>query len=305
MTKLLTLAEGEKIAESGVWLIDIERYHSSCCVGPSISSSGLRTIESKTPAHYYATSYLNPNREPDEGSRALDFGKAAHTLLLGESGFREHFAIRPDEWSDWRTNAVKAWRDEQQQAGRTVLVPEDMETIRGMSRALSAHPLIQSGILQGDIERSLIWQDKDTGVWLKSRPDVLPVSDGVVVDLKTCAEASPEAVQRSILNHGYALQGALTGRALKRVLGIDMTAFVLVFVEKAAPYAVSVVEIDQDWIGFAGRQVQRAIDRFARCVETGHWPAYEDERVVMMPEWLRRRMEADAEVGMLPQESAA
>jgi len=305
MTKVLKLKSGEKVSASGVYDLDIELYHGDCCVGPSISSSGLRTIERQTPAHYFAGSYLNPDREPEEASRALDMGRACHTLLLGESGFREQFAVRPDQWSDWRTAAAKEWREEQISAGRTVLVPDDLTHIRGMARTLGAHPLVQAGILQGEVERSLIWKDEETGVWLKSRPDVLPVSDGCVVDLKTCADASPEAVQRAILSHGYAMQGALTRRALKQVLKIDMTMFVLVFVEKAPPYAVSVVEVDQDWIYFAGRQVQRAITTFARCVETGEWPGYADERRVLMPDWLRRQMEADAQAGSLPEETAA
>jgi hypothetical protein len=298
------LAPGEKVTADGVYLMSSDRYHGDCTAGPGVSSSGLRTIETKSPAHYFATSYLNPKREDPSGSDHFNIGRAAHTLLLGESGFRTEYAIRPAEFPDWRTNAAKAWRSEQQIAGKTVLTPDQVDAIRNMSESLARHPLISAGLLQGEVERSLIFKDR-TGVWLKSRPDVIPVADGVVVDLKTTTDASPDAIRRAILEHSYAMQGALVGKGLAAVLDMQMTSFVLVFVEKTAPFAVNVVEVDSDWIGYARRQLRRAIDVFARCVETGTWPGYEGERTVYLPDWLRKRLDEDADAGLLPREDAA
>ncbi|MFG1211965.1 PD-(D/E)XK nuclease-like domain-containing protein [Xanthobacter flavus] len=299
-----SLKPHERVNAAGVYALDIDRYHSDCCIGPSISSSGLRTIEQKSPAHYWATSYLNPRRVTEAPSEALDFGQAAHTLLLGESGFRQRFAIRPDDFPDFRTKAAQAWREDQRAAGRVVLLPEQVEHIKGIAAALARHPLVRQGLLQGEVERSLIWPDP-AGVWLKSRPDVVPVSDGVAVDLKTAADASPRAMERAILDKGYAMQGALTGMALKAVCNIEMTAFVLVAVEKAPPYAVSIIEVDASWLGYARRQVRRAIETFARCLESGEWPAFEGEAKAFIPEWLRKRLDAETDVGLLPQEDAA
>lgn len=293
-----------KIGTNGLYAMSIDEYHSDCCSGPSISSSGLRTIEAKTAAHYWATSYLNPDRIEQDAKEAFDFGRAAHTLLLGESGFREQYAVRPEQFSDWRTSAARAWRSEQQDAGRTVLTSEQIGAIRGMSASLGAHPLAKD-LLQGRVEQSLIFKDEKTGVWLKSRPDVLPVADGVVVDLKTTTDASPDAVRRAIVNYAYAMQGAMVGKALKQVLNVDMTAFALIFIEKAAPYAISVIEVDLDWIAYARRQLRRAIDTFARCVEANEWPGYSGEQVVHMPDWMRKRMDEESDVGLLPSEEEA
>ena len=304
MMKAIKLAAGEKVEADGVYLMSAERYHGDCTAGPGISSSGLRTIEMKSPAHYFAGSYLNPERAAEKDKDHLNIGRAAHTLLLGEGGFRDEYAVRPAEWADWRTSAAKAWRDQQKLAGKTVLTPDQIDDIRGMANSLAKHPLIAAGLLQGEVERSLIWKDR-TGVWLKSRPDVIPVSDGVVVDLKTTTDASPDAVRRTMLDFAYPMQGALIGKAMWSVLGIKMTAFVLVFVEKTAPYAVNVAEVDAEWIGWSARHVRRAVDTFARCIETGTWPAYEGERTVYLPEWLRKRFEQEADAGLLPQEDAA
>ncbi|GLI21858.1 hypothetical protein GGQ86_000839 [Xanthobacter flavus] len=295
----------ERVKEPGVYALDIERYHGDCTDGPGVSSSGLRTIELRSPAHYWATSYLNPQRIEQEQSDALDFGQAAHTLLLGEAGFRQRFVVRPDEYPDYRTKAAREWRDFQREAGKTVLTPDQVQHIKGIAASLARHPLVRQGLLQGEVERSIIYRDPVTGIWLKIRPDVLPVSDGVVVDLKTAADAAPRAMERAILERGYDMAGALTGMGLKAVCNIDMTAFVLVCVEKVPPYAVSIVEVDASWIGYARRRVRRAIDTFARCMESGEWPAFEGEAKLFIPEWLRKRLDAETDVGLLPQEDAA
>lgn len=300
----INLAPGELIDGDGIFALSIDQYHSDCCSGPSISSSGLRVIETKTPAHYWATSYLNPNREPDEPKEAFDFGRAAHVLLLGEAGFRNQFSVRPNKWSDWRTNDSKAWRDGERSAGRTVLTSDQIGTIQGMAASLAAHPLARE-LLRGHVEQSLIFRDKATGVFLKSRPDVLSTADHMVVDLKTTADASPEAVQRAVQNYAYDMQGALVGMAMRAVLEVEMTAFALVFLEKSAPYAVNVVEVDLDWIAYARRRLRRAINTFAKCISTGEFPGYEGERVIYMPEWMKKRMDQESDVGLLPREEEA
>ena len=90
--------DGKQISTPGLYAdIPIAVYHSDCCIGPSISSSGLRTIFYYSPQHYWAQSYLNPQRKEEDPTKALIFGRAAHHLLLGEKEFHKHFAIRPTE----------------------------------------------------------------------------------------------------------------------------------------------------------------------------------------------------------------
>jgi hypothetical protein len=304
--KITPYIAGTKIAQPGCYDgLPLELYHGDCTVGPGISSSGLRKITSKTPMHYWASSYLNPERIEETREDHFIFGEAAHKLLLGEGGFRDKYVIRPDQWKDWRKDAAKEWRAEQEAAGRTVLVPDDLVVIRHIAKQLAADPLVISGILQGRIEHSMIWKDGPTGIWLRSRPDVLPSADGVLVDLKTTTDASPDAIQNTIRKLGYAMQGGLAGIGMKATLGVDMTDFVLVWLEKKPPYAVNVKPVDSTWIYWARRDLRRAIDTFAKCIETGVWPGYEGESATPMPEWLRKRYETDDQNGLIPKEEAA
>lgn len=306
MVEVKKLAAGAKVTEPGLYAdIDIERYHGDVTDGPGISSSGLRTIESKSPAHYYATSYLNPDREPEEPKDHFDFGKAAHFLLLGESGFKEKFVVRPEKWADWRTKDAQNWRAEQQLAGKTVLTDAQIRAVKGIAKSLAAEPLVQSGLLQGLVEHSMFWRDPKTAAWLKSRPDLIPSADGVLIDVKTTTDASPEAIGRTVQDYAYAMQGGLAGMGMKAVMGVDMTDFVLVWVEKTPPYAVNVSPVDQEWIFWGRRQLRRAIDRFAECIEKNEWPGYRGELTTCMPDWLRTRFEREDKNGLIPKEDAA
>jgi hypothetical protein len=298
--------DGKPIRAPGIYSgVPIEIYHGAkLCDAPSISSSGLRRIEAESPAHYWDKSPYNPDREPEKPSDALDFGRAAHVLLLGESGFRKDFAVRPKEWGDWRTAAAQQWRDDMRSAGRTVITSDQVDVIKGMAASLARHPVIRGGLLNGEIEQTLVWKDAVTGVWLKARPDAWP-RDRVIADLKTCAAADRESIARSIADHGYHMQLALTGMGMEALTGGSPgnDDYVLVFIEKSRPYAVNIKPVDAEAIWYGRGQIRRAIDLFARCMESGDWPAYADDLThAYLPAFYQKRLEREAEDGRLPVE---
>jgi hypothetical protein len=264
------LRTGEKITQAGVYALSIEDYHGQPCDGPSVSSSGLRTIFKASPAHFWCESSLNPDRieRAEPGHFAL--GRAAHHLLLGEDDFSTLFIVRPEIWDSWRTDAAKDWKAEQEAEGRTVLVPDQIEVIRGMARSLAAHPLVRAGILNGEIERSLVWRDKETGVWLKARPDAIPNASGDFADLKTTASIGV-FVDADVGKYRYDMQAALVKWAARVVLGIDMESFSFVFVEKSPPHSVDVLTLSSDDIAEAEKDLHAALRTFEWCHRTGNW----------------------------------
>ncbi len=99
-----------KISQQGIYAkIPMSVYHSDCCVGPSISSSGLREIAPPDgcPLKFWDNSYLNPDRAPQQEKHHFSLGRAIHTLLLGEDGFRDEYVVRPAEFDSWRTTASR------------------------------------------------------------------------------------------------------------------------------------------------------------------------------------------------------
>lgn len=296
--------DGKPIAEPGIYRkIPMDAYHGQLTVGPSISSSGLREIENRSPLHYWADSYLNPDRPEQESAAHLDFGRAVHTLLLSEDGFRDDYVVRPEKYHDaktgeekpWSSNAnvCKEWLDKQRKADKTVLLKSQVADIHGMAERLSKHQ-VAVDLLRGRIERSIITKDAKTGVWVKSRPDSIP-RDTIIADLKTCADASQVAIGRSIINYGYLQQMALAITCLEEVGQRQVNEAVLLFVETGYPYAFNIKPLDNGDIHTAMRQNRRALNVFAECLAANDWPTYADNTLTWSaPKWWSDRHEHDS-----------
>ena len=176
--------------------IDLDFYHAAhICDGPSISSSGLRTIFNESPAHFFCEWRGNPNAIERTERRHFIVGRAVHHALLGQPDFTKLFVVQPDDYEDEKTGEVKkwnnnatacrAWHAKQAKDGKTVLRQAELEQIKGMALVLGKNPIIRAGALNGLVERSIFWKDKGTGLWLKSRPDAIPTDSGDFVDYKT------------------------------------------------------------------------------------------------------------------------
>ena len=307
--QIIKWTPGTKINAPGIYDMPIEAYHSDCCDGPSVSSSGLRTIDTKSLAHYWADSYLNPDREPFEPTASMILGSAAHHLLLGESGFAQKFALRPTEAPDgraWNGNnlSCKKWVAERALEGKTVITLDQIERIKGMAASLARHPLVRDGLLNGHVEKSMIVKDPETGIWLKSRPDAMPRLDAgdMVADLKTTADASANECERTVVNYGYHMQMALTGVCLNLLTGRapGNQDYVLIFVETDTPFAVSVRPIDPNAIHYGRMQLRRALRKLATALETKDFPAYDNDTTTLsLPKWYQDRLEGEIKYGLL------
>lgn len=276
-------------------------YHGDCCIGPSVSSTVLRAVEQRSLRHGWLASHLNPDKA-ESSKDHFRLGTALHSIAFEGELSKKHFAI--SEFDEFRTNEAKRWRDAQINAGRTVLKKKDLKLVRDMCDALLEEPAIQQGLFdeKGEVETSVIHRDEETGLWLKVRPDVVPVNP-VLVDLKSTADASRRAVERSVIDYGYHMQLALAAEVIEKVVDTPIEECWLVMIEHEAPHTVVFAEIDMDLISW-GRVLNRgAMRRFAECLAKGreakHFPRnYRDgELTIRTPTWyheqLAKRQEAD------------
>lgn len=302
--------DGSPITRAGLYHnVPMDAYHGAVTAKPSVSSTHLRKIESDSLAHMWDGYYLNPEREAEEDSDHFAIGRALHDLTAGQESFLDNYAIRPDEWGSWRTKDAKAWRADMELAGKTVLTPDDLLALQAMTRRLAKHPTIEAGILNGLIEHSIFWPDPATGIWLKARPDIVPLDSNMIVDLKTCASAAPRSVRRSITDFNYHMQLALAYEGLLMTTGREMTDFVLVFVETKRPHCVNIKPIFEDDIELGRRQLRRALDKFATALDA--WQAggdpdhcfagYDDDEVPAgLDDYYRKRLAEEDKRGELP-----
>jgi len=265
--------------------ISIDDYHSDRCL-PSgeygVSSSDLRRGWSLSMAHLFDTWVHNPKRAPrDKEPRHFILGRAAHHLLLGESRFSTEFIKQPDEYRDlatakmkpWNNNAnfCKDWNEKQAKAGRTVLREEELEQIIGMSRSLELEPLVKDGILDGAVECSGFVKDKETGLWIKVRPDVIPTTGGDLVDLKTIDDITDRGIKRRIRESGYHMQAGLCWEVFDQ-LGLSFETFTLCFTEKDRPFCVRMIPIEDEDLARGRQQCRLMMRKVADCIDRGMWP---------------------------------
>lgn len=299
--------DGGKITKAGTYAgVEIDRYHRDTTLfdGFSISSSGLRTLLQR-PLEYWWTSPYNPEAAERYTSPSLEFGKAAHMLLLGEQGFAERYVKRPEtyetdkgEWKPWSGNSkvCKEWLADQAKAGKTVITETEITHIRNMADALSCNEAIRLGILNGRIERSIFYRDHD--IWLKARPDAIPADSGDFVDLKTAASVDDESLSRAIFSNGYHVQAGFMRKVVRAVLGADaFTSFTFVFVEKTAPYDVRVMQLKDSDIDRGEAIADRGLALLRQCIERGRWPGFDgfDQQMsfIEMPAWARTRIDTE------------
>ncbi len=295
------LYDGKPIAMPGIYArMPMVKYHAAdAAIEPSVSSSGLRTIFSASPKHYWATSPLNPKRvEPDEESDALRFGRAAHHLLFGEAAFKEYFAVAPADLGgepfSLRRKVCKLWRESREAEGKTFLRREEMDAILGMRDSLLDEPAVQRGVINGLIEVSWFTKHKATGVWIKIRPDATPVDSMIFADLKTTTSVDPHNLQNAIFRYGYFIQAGLVALVVREILGHPIEEFWFVFIEKTSPYDVGVKVLKGNELDRGIKAAERMIAIFAECYKAKKWPGRYNGEVdyIEMPQWAQENIDA-------------
>lgn len=315
MTIAILKWKGGKITQPGIYSdVPIDVYHSDCCDGPSASSSNLRAVVNESPADYWDTSYLNPEVEKKEfeESEALLLGRAVHHLILGQKNFAGEFVIQPSKYPDakggqskWTYAAefCKDWRAEQRKAHKSILTAEQVETIKGMAKTLAKDEMVKLGLLNGLVEHSLFWKDKKTGIWVKCRPDTIPVITRTgasvdVSDLKTILGVDYSDMEKSYDENGYYMQTALIREGLKEVLGLEVATFTLLFVEKKRPFSTRPVLLDEDDLALGDQANRTALDVMARCMVAKSWPGpgrgpgRDIMEKLKLSDWRREKIEA-------------
>lgn len=282
------------IDKPGVYQIPIEQYHQTeICNSPSISSSGLKAI-THCPAKFWQNSHLNPKRTCKKDTRAFSFGRAAHDLILDGARWPELYYVMPAGY-DGRKKEWFPARDEMNEAeksGKTILKHDEYVDVKGMADAIAKHP-IHKAFGKGKAEQTIVWNDEETGVWLRVRPDFLPDDTRFVPDFKTTNSAHPDDFQRDVASYGYHQQAALYLEGIAAIFGENEgRQFYFIAQEKEPPYIIQPFALDVESVEWGKRLNRKAIRTFAKCLETNIWPGYSPDFVTVgLPRWQTERLE--------------
>ena len=172
---------------------------------------------------------------------ALDVGSAAHSLIL--EGHLNDVEVVDAE--NWRTKAAREQADEIRARGMIPMLAHDITPIEDMAVSVRSHPV--AGELLHGIAAEVSVFGELYGVQAKARLDGWHEDAAHIVDLKTVLSTDPAEFHRDVLLWGYHNQAAHYADLMREVTGRDHT-FTFVLVEKAPPYLVSVVTLDEDFL---------------------------------------------------------
>jgi len=295
------------ITEAGAYPdIAMSDYHRApnLLPGSSLSSSGAKRIINQSAFHYWYDSPLNPARPDEEDKPHFNIGKAAHDMLLLGDDWRAKYHVTPKGFSTTAKNKFAAAieeRDAATEAGTPVLRYQDAEVVEAVTKAIGANKDALNALSAGLPEMTLAWQDKETGVWLRARPDWLPFSvvNGAAVravtDLKFLAmtHCRPHGFSKALFDFGYHQSAAFYDDGIEAIYGRRATNWLFVAVEKDAPHSVSVYELPTQDVERGRVQNRAAIRIFADCLAADKWPSYTSEEIQMvgLPAWGRRMID--------------
>ncbi|EQB7792113.1 exodeoxyribonuclease VIII [Escherichia coli] len=266
--------------EPGIYYgISNENYHA----GPGVSKSQLDDI-ADTPALYL----WRKNAPVDTTkTKTLDLGTAFHCRVLEPEEFSNRFIVAPE--FNRRTNAgkeeEKAFLMECASTGKTVITAEEGRKIELMYQRVMALPLGQWLVESaGHAESSIYWEDPETGILCRCRPDKIIPEFHWIMDVKTTADI--QRFKTAYYDYRYHVQDAFYSDGYEAQFGVLPTFVFLVAstTVECGRYPVEIFMMGEE-AKLAGQQeYHRNLRTLADCLNTDEWPAI---KTLSLPRWAK------------------
>ncbi len=259
-----------------------EEYHGH---KESISRSALMEFD-RSPYTYWAK-HLNPDRPKRDATQQMILGSAFHTMILEPNLFDKQYAVMPPKVllknvGRETYDAFKKQEAELSESTKIILSDDEFLNLANMRLSLERNENALSLIRESRIENSFFWEDKQSGLLLKSRPDIL--HHNIIVDLKTCADASPRAFQNSMVSGGYHMQGAMIRDAVEAIEGRRINNVINICIETKYPFNMAIYIIDEFALDAAEEKYKQLCLDLKEAIETKTFPDY-GIQTIGLPKW--------------------
>nr|HDK0998700.1 exodeoxyribonuclease VIII [Escherichia coli] len=262
--------------EPGIYYgISNENYHA----GPGVSKSQLDDI-ADTPALYL----WRKNAPVDTTkTKTLDLGTAFHCQVLEPEEFSNRFIVAPE--FNRRTNAGKEEEKAFLMKCATVITAEESRKIELMYQSVMALPLGQWLVESaGHAESSIYWEDPETGILCRCRPDKIIPEFHWIMDVKTTADI--QRFKTAYYDYRYHVQDAFYSDGYEAQFGVQPTFVFLVASTtiECGRYPVEIFMMGEE-AKLAGQlEYHRNLRTLADCLNTDEWPAI---KTLSLPRWAK------------------
>lgn len=239
---------------------------------PGVSQSELKRML-RSPAHYLAG--VEPDEEREE-SDALIMGRLVGQIAM-EPDKKPWWVVRP-EGVDLRTKVGKEWAAS---IGDMTPVSQAMYKAAGfMATALLDHS-VAGEIIRNSKREVTVYDEISTEFGMvrrKARIDLVGTGN-VLADIKTTLDARDDAFRKSVKKYGYDIQAWSYMDQWNAQCDADQKKehFLLIAIEKAAPFAVRVHHMTPGFMARGAEQYLGLIHTFARCRSENRWPGYPED----------------------------
>ena len=224
---------------------------------------------------------------PVEQTEAMRLGSAVHMACLEPERFQSEVKVLPK--IDRRTKDGKAQFEALYTAQNTTWVsPEEMAICEGVrlrwQRLAQSNPDLEKALIGAQFEKALFWEFD--GHLCKCKFDVVSINDdghAHIVDLKTTKDALPDQFKWSFRNFHYDLQAywyewALSNYAQERSIQLHSITYLIVAIEKEAPFEGVVYRVARERSEFQGEnKLQKAFSNLIN--KTSSYPSITTQEI--------------------------
>lgn len=168
---------------------------------------------------------------PMKPTPSLRWGTLVHTALLEPALFGQTVVAMPEGLDKGTGAKARVAEFEAAHAGKEIIDSAEAASLAAIVKRVTEDEFAMDLLgAPGRTEHSLFWDDEQTGIALRCRPDYWR-NDGILVDVKTTADCSSWGFGKSALDYGYDRQAAIYWDGVTAVTGTAPTAFVFIAIE--------------------------------------------------------------------------
>jgi hypothetical protein len=258
--------------------LSIDDYHAN---GTHVSATQIKIAKRSLKEWYWYRHGLMKKEKKGH----FDFGNAFELALMDHVAFSEDVIVyderlRPELNKGITSEKNQVWKKALLNGDKYVIQPkgdESYEAIEQMIESCYKDAVIQKLISNTEYQTSIFWTDDQTGLNMKTRPDICKSKKNIIVNIKTTKDGSPKAFSQDLAKYDYPLQACIEieGCVASGLMQSVDNYFWLV-VEKVPPFNATVYEFDKTDIAPTMDELEYVKNKIKRAEDEKLFPGYTD-----------------------------
>jgi len=256
---------------------------------PGINRSFLHDMISYSPGH------AKFQQEHEEITPALRLGDAFHAAILEPERFEKEYVTLPLDCKPGSGARMKTRKEAflfmAEEKGQTIIQPDDYENIKEMVAVIQSNQNALDLLSDGVKEVSGYFIDQGNNIALKIRLDWINKKEGIIIDLKSCADARKGPFRTKAYNFGYDLQAFMGLYGVTQITGQAHSIFKFIAVESKGYHGLKIYDADQEMIQTGHEKYQKAVELYKKCLKKDEWPGYDSASEPLgSPGWAKEQI---------------